>query len=205
MQCVSWPLSTASTSLSMASLIMRGQMKNWAHLEKNTHHHHLKYTIPTLWLWSITLGVPHCSESGVTYLSRASRNLFLCTSNWNTVLSQSVEALSLPPCFFRNASNPFSRGYFWLPINTTDPGRGGGGWERLRQWYQTGCCDLGHSPYNIVSFIEILHLGETGATDEMREWENVLERCARTLPWGQWLLQQWSPEHLCTVLHVLSL
>lgn len=77
--------------------------------------------------WSITLGVPHCSESGATYLSRASRNLFLCTSNWNTVLSQSVEALSLPPCFFRNASNPFSRGYFWLPINTTDPGRGGGG------------------------------------------------------------------------------
>ena len=40
------------------------------------------------------------------------------------VLSQSVEALSLPPCFFRKASKPFSAGYFSLPINTTGHQRG---------------------------------------------------------------------------------
>ena len=28
--------------------------------------------------------------------------------------------MSLPPCFFRNASKPFSSGYFSLPINTTE-------------------------------------------------------------------------------------
>lgn len=55
----------------------------------------------------------------LAHLSRASLKLFLWTSNWKTVLSQSVEALSLPPCFFRKASNPFSEGYFSLPINTT--------------------------------------------------------------------------------------
>lgn len=53
------------------------------------------------------------------HLSRASLKLFLWTSNWKTVLSQSVEALSLPPCFLRKASKPFSEGYFSLPINTT--------------------------------------------------------------------------------------
>lgn len=36
------------------------------------------------------------------------------------VRSQSVEALSLPPCFFRKASKPFSAGYFSLPMNTTE-------------------------------------------------------------------------------------
>lgn len=55
----------------------------------------------------------------VSYLSRASLKYFLWTSNWKTVRSQSVEALSLPPCFFRKASNPFSSGYFKLPMNTT--------------------------------------------------------------------------------------
>lgn len=55
----------------------------------------------------------------VNYLSRASLKYFLWTSNWKTVRSQSVEALSLPPCFFRKASNPFSSGYFKLPMNTT--------------------------------------------------------------------------------------
>lgn len=55
----------------------------------------------------------------VIYLSRASLKDFLWTSNWKTVRSQSVEALSLPPCFFRKASNPFSSGYFKLPMNTT--------------------------------------------------------------------------------------
>lgn len=53
------------------------------------------------------------------HLSRASLKLFLWTSNWKTVLSQSVEALSLPPCFLRKASKPFSEGYFSLPMNTT--------------------------------------------------------------------------------------
>jgi len=53
------------------------------------------------------------------HLSRASLKLFLCTSNWKMVLSQSVEALSLPPCFLRKASKPFSEGYFSLPMNTT--------------------------------------------------------------------------------------
>ncbi len=54
------------------------------------------------------------------HLSRASLKRFLWTSNWKMVLSQSVEALSLPPCFLRNASKPFSEGYFSLPMNTTE-------------------------------------------------------------------------------------
>lgn len=54
------------------------------------------------------------------HLSRASLKFFLGMSNWNTVLSQSVEALSLPPCFLRKASKPFSEGYFSLPMNTTE-------------------------------------------------------------------------------------
>lgn len=28
--------------------------------------------------------------------------------------------MSLPPCFFRKASKPFSAGYFSLPMNTTE-------------------------------------------------------------------------------------
>lgn len=56
----------------------------------------------------------------LAHLSRASLKLFLWTSNWKTVLSQSVEALSLPPCFLRKASNPFSDGYLSLPMNTTE-------------------------------------------------------------------------------------
>lgn len=57
---------------------------------------------------------------GRAHLSSASLKYFLCTSNWKMVLSQSVEALSLPPCFFRKASKPFSAGYFSLPMNTTE-------------------------------------------------------------------------------------
>lgn len=34
-------------------------------------------------------------------------------------ISQSVEALSDPPCFFMKASNAFSSGYFSLPMKTT--------------------------------------------------------------------------------------
>lgn len=58
--------------------------------------------------------------------SSASLKYFFCTSNWKMVLSQSVEALSLPPCFFRKASKPFSAGYFSLPINTTGHQRSNG-------------------------------------------------------------------------------
>lgn len=74
------------------------------------------------------------------HLSRASLKFFLGMSNWNTVLSQSVEALSLPPCFLRKASKPFSEGYFSLPMNTTENTMakkkmkkktdGGGGWDQ---------------------------------------------------------------------------
>lgn len=35
--------------------------------------------------------------------------------------------MSLPPCFFRKASKPFSAGYFSLPMKTT------GGVERRRR------------------------------------------------------------------------
>jgi len=39
-------------------------------------------------------------------------------------LSQSVEALSDPPCFLIKASKAFSSGYFSLPIKTTEKSRG---------------------------------------------------------------------------------
>lgn len=55
-----------------------------------------------------------------SYLTRASLKYFFWTSNWKTVRSVSVEALSVPPCFFKNVSNPFSSGYFLLPIKTTE-------------------------------------------------------------------------------------
>lgn len=197
--CASSPLSTASTSLSMASLIMRGQMKNWAHLEKTPLTRHSEgstqpwwfWSYPTnltlisnsdsnlksqtrtlitklcsmvlflfpssiLWLWFWPVYISECIfwESAVMYLSSASRNLFLCTSNWNTVLSQSVEALSLPPCFFRNTSNPFSQGYFSLPINTTNTGRGTGV-KKITVMCHIQFYDLGHSPCSSVSFTEI--------------------------------------------------
>ncbi|MEQ2194960.1 hypothetical protein XENOCAPTIV_005277 [Xenoophorus captivus] len=67
----------------------------------------------------LDLGGSVGSEGGA-HLSRASLKYFLWTSNWKMVLSQSVEALSLPPCFFRKASKSFSAGYFSLPMKTTE-------------------------------------------------------------------------------------
>lgn len=88
-------------------------MKNWAHLE-HTH------TGSTPSLRCSTHSTCACLAPPPPHLSSASLKCLFWTSNWKTVLSQSVEALSLPPCFFRKASKPFSAGYFWLPMNTTE-------------------------------------------------------------------------------------
>lgn len=72
---------------------------------KGTVHSKIKKT------WSIIEYFAHRSSASLKY--------FLWTSNLKMVRSQSVEALSLPPCLFRKASKPFSAGYFSLPIKTT--------------------------------------------------------------------------------------
>lgn len=79
----------------------------------------IQYTRSLYFCWRINI----CDAVQVQdqlHLSSASLKYFLWTSNWKMVLSQSVEALSLPPCFFRKASKPFSAGYFSLPMKTTE-------------------------------------------------------------------------------------